>query len=339
MSRSFSSVTIRYCHVRGVGSGRAVGPADGYPGCAVPKLFAVPPGIPRSLGSWPGRAAGDRRLPGRPFRRRRGMVIDPWPSELAVYQRGAGICGAGASDDVPGCVALRRAGAWPWGVFRPGPWRSAGPGTVEHGRPRRHGRTACEGGVSRRVLPVWHQDRRRWLFGALEGEPVNKFDVRVYAIRRRPARRRPFEVRWQAAGRARSKSFITRALADSYRAELIRAARRGLEFDPATGEPVLWAGPEPVTVTWYQHAAAYATMKWPGLAARSRASLADALATVTPALTRTAAELAASGSAAHLVPARLQPRPPRRRRRDRPGPVLGAAGGPATCGTPPCPCG
>ena len=119
---------------------------------------------------------------------------------------------------------------------------------------------------------------------------MNKFDVRVYAIRRRPARRRPFEVRWQAAGRARSKSFITRALADSYRAELVRAARQGLEFDPATGEPVLWAGPEPVTVTWYQHAAAYAAMKWPGLAAHSRASLADALATVTPALTRTAAE-------------------------------------------------
>ena len=35
----------------------------------------------------------------------------------------------------------------------------------------------------------------------------------------------------------RSKSFITRALADSYRAELVRAARKGLEFDPATGEP------------------------------------------------------------------------------------------------------
>ncbi len=119
---------------------------------------------------------------------------------------------------------------------------------------------------------------------------MNKFDVSVYAIRRRAGRRRPFEVRWQAAGRARSKSFITRALADSYRAELIRAARQGLEFDPATGEPVLWAGPEPVTVTWYQHAAAYAAMKWPGLAAHSRASLADALATVTPALTRTAAE-------------------------------------------------
>jgi hypothetical protein len=42
----------------------------------------------------------------------------------------------------------------------------------------------------------------------------------------------------------------------------------------------------PVTVTWYQHAAAYAAMKWPTLAAHSRASVAEALATVTPALTR-----------------------------------------------------
>ena len=113
---------------------------------------------------------------------------------------------------------------------------------------------------------------------------MSRFDVGMYAIRRR-GRRRPFEVRWRAAGRARSRSFLTRALAESYRAELVRAARLGLEFDPATGEPVLWAGPGPVAVTWYQHAVAYAAMKWPSLAAHSRASLAEALATVTPALT------------------------------------------------------
>jgi hypothetical protein len=56
---------------------------------------------------------------------------------------------------------------------------------------------------------------------------------------------------------------ITRALADSYHAELVRAARRGQEFSPATGEPAAWATPVPVTVTWYQHAVAYAEMKWP----------------------------------------------------------------------------
>ncbi|HEY5986251.1 MAG TPA: hypothetical protein VIV12_07745 [Streptosporangiaceae bacterium] len=110
---------------------------------------------------------------------------------------------------------------------------------------------------------------------------MNTFNVRIYAIRRRRNRRRPFEVRWHAAGRARSRSFITRGLADSYRAELIRAARHGLEFSPGSGEPVRWAA----TVSWHEHAAAYAAMKWPQVAAHTRAGIADALATITPALT------------------------------------------------------
>jgi hypothetical protein len=74
---------------------------------------------------------------------------------------------------------------------------------------------------------------------------VSSFDVRVFAIRRRPGHR-VFEVRWRIAGGGKSRSFITRALADSYRAELIRAARRGLEFDLDTGEPLAWAAPAPL---------------------------------------------------------------------------------------------
>jgi hypothetical protein len=116
---------------------------------------------------------------------------------------------------------------------------------------------------------------------------MDAFDVRIHTIRRRKNKRRPFEVRWRVAGRDKSKSFLTRALADSYRAELVRAARQGLEFDPATGEPQ-WAVPEPTVTTWLEHAVAYADMKWPRLAPHSRASLADALATVTLALTRPA---------------------------------------------------
>ena len=114
---------------------------------------------------------------------------------------------------------------------------------------------------------------------------MSSFDVRVFAVRRR-AGRMSFEVRWRVAGRDRSRSFMTRALADSYRAELVRAARKGAGFDPATGEPARWAALEPVTVTWYQHAVAYTEMKWRHLAPHSRASLADALATITPLLTR-----------------------------------------------------
>jgi len=64
---------------------------------------------------------------------------------------------------------------------------------------------------------------------------MSAFDVRIHAIRRRPDRRRPFEVRWHAGGRARSRSFITRGLAEGYRAELIRAARQGLDFKPWDG--------------------------------------------------------------------------------------------------------
>jgi integrase len=114
---------------------------------------------------------------------------------------------------------------------------------------------------------------------------MSAFDVRIHAIRRRPdRRRRPFEVRWHAGGRARSRSFITRGLADCYRAELIRAARKGLDFSPGTGEPASWAAPEAATISWLEHAAAYAAMKWPLAAACTRAGIADALATIAPAL-------------------------------------------------------
>ncbi len=118
---------------------------------------------------------------------------------------------------------------------------------------------------------------------------VNAFDVRIYAIRWRKNRRRPFEVRWHAAGRARSRSFSTRALADSYRAELIRAARSGSKFGQVTGEPACWAVPAPGRVSWLEHAASYAAVKWPHVSAHSWAGVADALATITPALTEDAA--------------------------------------------------
>lgn len=102
---------------------------------------------------------------------------------------------------------------------------------------------------------------------------------------------------------------MTRALADSYRAELIRAARKGLAFAPTTGEPESWAAPEsgPEPVTWYGHAVAYAEMKWPRLAPHSRASLADALATVTPAADPgNRPQATSSNTARRLVRAYLQ---------------------------------
>ena len=114
---------------------------------------------------------------------------------------------------------------------------------------------------------------------------MNAFDVRIHAIRRRPDRRRPFEVRWHAAGRARSRSFITRGPGGQLpcRAHPRCPQRPGLQpWDGGAG--VLGHAPEPATISWLEHAAAYAAMKWPLAAACTRAGIADALATITPAL-------------------------------------------------------
>jgi hypothetical protein len=51
-----------------------------------------------------------------------------------------------------------------------------------------------------------------------------------------------------------------------------------------TGEPTSWAAREPTTMSWLEHAAAYAAMKWPLAAAHTRAAIADGLATITPAV-------------------------------------------------------
>ena len=159
---------------------------------------------------------------------------------------------------------------------------------------------------------------------------MSAFDVRIHAIRRRPDRRRPFEVRWHAGGRARSRSFITRGLADSYRAELIRAARQGLDFSARTGEPASWATRLPATISWLDHAAAYAAMKWPLAAAHTRAGIADALATVTPALLtpgrdRPPAAILRGALYGHAFnPARAGTDPGRRTPRHWPGPGITA---------------
>jgi hypothetical protein len=60
---------------------------------------------------------------------------------------------------------------------------------------------------------------------------------------------------------------------------------------PPPGSPArrTQTGParEQSSVTWYDLACRFTDMKWPRLAAKSRMSIADALATITPALVTT----------------------------------------------------
>jgi hypothetical protein len=63
---------------------------------------------------------------------------------------------------------------------------------------------------------------------------MSSFDVRIFATRRRPGRR-VFEVRWRVAGQDRSRSFMTRALADSYRVGLGYSIWPGLRAEIIAG--------------------------------------------------------------------------------------------------------
>ena len=112
------------------------------------------------------------------------------------------------------------------------------------------------------------------------------YDVDVWKLTVRKNRRRAFGVRWQVTGKEFSKWFTSRALADNHRAGILQAIRRGEAFDTETGLPES-AVREQRSVTWFDLACRFVDMKWPRLAARSRMSIADALATVTPVLVTT----------------------------------------------------
>jgi integrase len=112
------------------------------------------------------------------------------------------------------------------------------------------------------------------------------YDVDVWSIRKRPGRPKPYELRWRVGKRPHSKSFRLKPQADGRRSELMTAVREGQQFDDATGLPAreLAALSSP---TWFGHAVAYALMKWPRAAAKQRASIAEALSVVVPALVST----------------------------------------------------
>jgi integrase len=114
---------------------------------------------------------------------------------------------------------------------------------------------------------------------------MSTYDVRIWDPRKiSDTARGRWRVRWVVAGHEKGRSFAAKPLADGFAADLRQAVRDGTPFDEATGLPVTTTAP--AQATWYDHARAYAGMKWPQLAPTSRRSVAEALTTITPALTR-----------------------------------------------------
>jgi integrase len=115
---------------------------------------------------------------------------------------------------------------------------------------------------------------------------MNSYQVRVFAISKRPDYKvRPWRVRWSVENKRFEESFRTRALADSFRAGLIKASNAGEPFDVETGRPVSVVRARNST-TFYVHARAYVAMKWPRAAARSRRGMVETMTTVTVLLCR-----------------------------------------------------
>jgi hypothetical protein len=111
------------------------------------------------------------------------------------------------------------------------------------------------------------------------------YEGEIWSIRSRKNRPKPFELRWRVGTRPHSKSYRLKVQAEGRRSELLEALRRRERFDVDSGLPEseVRALHSP---TWFDHACAYAAMKWPRSSAKHRASIAEALATVTPKLVR-----------------------------------------------------
>lgn len=116
---------------------------------------------------------------------------------------------------------------------------------------------------------------------------MSTYDVKVHDLGKRDDRGKgkSHRVRWVVAGKRFEKSFTTKALADKFRNDLLRAQKDGTPFDEVTGLPESMVRAKDRT-TWYEHARAYVEMKWTQLEATSRRATVDALATITPALVK-----------------------------------------------------
>lgn len=109
---------------------------------------------------------------------------------------------------------------------------------------------------------------------------VNFWKTEVYEGKRKTT----YYVRWSVETKRNGfkERFSSSALAESFRSDLVSAARKGEPFHIVKGLPASMLRETKTVVSWYEHACAYADMKWPDAAPKSRVGIAETLAAVTP---------------------------------------------------------
>ncbi|MBO3748785.1 site-specific integrase [Streptosporangiaceae bacterium NEAU-GS5] len=112
------------------------------------------------------------------------------------------------------------------------------------------------------------------------------YDVKFWETRRNKSSKTPsYYVRWTVAGRVHSKTFRTKALAESFLSDLRQAAKNGEAFDQETGLPESMLTPVkesgPTLLTFAQ---SYVADRWRHISALSREAITYALLSVVPVL-------------------------------------------------------
>jgi hypothetical protein len=113
----------------------------------------------------------------------------------------------------------------------------------------------------------------------------DSYDVRFWTTQVRKNRPTPYRVRWVVNGRLFGESFLTAGLADSFKAQLITATRKGEAFDLETGLPESLVR-KLRDVSFLEHAQEFAASAWKDAAAKSRISIVETLSRVVPVITR-----------------------------------------------------
>ncbi|GHA33270.1 integrase [Streptomyces tauricus] len=101
----------------------------------------------------------------------------------------------------------------------------------------------------------------------------------------RSAKKPTYLVRWSVDGEPFHESHKTKALADRFRAKLLRAADKGEPFDTVTGLPDSLRGGK-AALSFLDLARRYVEARWAEASAKQRDSMTDALATVVPLLVK-----------------------------------------------------
>jgi integrase len=119
-------------------------------------------------------------------------------------------------------------------------------------------------------------------------DDTTTYNVRLYkTVVYKGTKVTTYSVRWKVGDHEWREPFRTAAQSDSFRSELLTAARKGEAFSIATGRPVSWKRDEPDEpgMSWYEFVCSYTAMKWPYAAPNHRRSIAEALTDVTEVLT------------------------------------------------------